>query len=386
MSTGSPRILVTSASVGAGHLRAAQALELALKELAPGAHIENVDVLTLTGPVFRRLYAKAYLDLVNRAPHLLGYIYDLTDKARKPAKSGDRLRALAQKLNLQKIVDLLDAARWDLVVNAHFLPAEIIATRARRRRRVPHQVTVVTDFDAHAFWVNQPCERYFVATEEAALGLAHWGVPRDTIEVTGIPVHPVFGREKPVAECLAKHGLSGACPVVLVLAGGFGVGPIESLFRAVLDVEQPLQVVVVAGKNESLRARLSRIDVPERHSAKVMGFTTEIDELMRAADVVVTKPGGLTTSEVLACGAVMAIANPIPGQESRNSDFLLEHGAAIKINSAAVLSHKLSLLLGDRERLARLKSAARSLGKPQAAYDIARCALQMATSGSTPRA
>lgn len=381
-----PRILVTSASVGAGHIRAAQAIELALKELAPEAHIENVDVLTLTGPVFRRLYAKAYLDLVNRAPHLLGYIYDLTDKARKPARGGDRLRALAQKLNLQKIIDLLDASRWDLVVNAHFLPAEIIATRARRRRRVPRQVTVVTDFDAHAFWVNQPCERYFVATEEAALALAHWGVPRATIEVTGIPIHPVFAREKPRAECVTKHELSDARPVVLLLAGGFGVGPIESLFRGVLDVERPLQVVVVAGKNESLRTKLARIGVPERHAAKVMGFTTEIDELMRAADIVVTKPGGLTTSEILACGAVMVIANPIPGQESRNSDFLLEHGAAIKVNSAAVLSRKLSLLLADQERLARLKAAARSLGKPRAAYEIASRVLQTATSGSGTRA
>jgi processive 1,2-diacylglycerol beta-glucosyltransferase len=108
-----------------------------------------------------------------------------------------------------------------------------------------------------------------------------------------------------------------------------------------------------------------------------MGFTDKMDELMAAADVVVSKPGGLTTSEVLARGAAMAIVNPIPGQETRNSDFLLEHGAAIKINNAATLPYKLGQLLADPKRLQTLKRNARRLGKPQAAFDVAKLALSM---------
>ena len=115
---------------------------------------------------------------------------------------------------------------------------------------------------------------------------------------------------------------------MLQLAGGFGVGPIEKLFTSICSIEQPLDVVVVSGRNEKLKKQLDAADVPARHRAKVMGFTDKMDELMAAADVVVTKPGGLTSSEVLARGAAMAIVNPIPGQESRNSDYLLEHGAA----------------------------------------------------------
>src|SRR5262249_57222547 len=133
--------------------------------------------------------------------------------------------------------------------------------------------------------------------------------------------------------------------------------------------------VVVAGRNEAVRAELAGLAVPPRHRARVLGFTTQIDELMAVADLVVTKPGGLTSSEALASGAAMVIVNPIPGQEARNSDFLLEHGAAIKVNNTATLTHKLTELLHHPERLAQLKATAKSLGRPQAAFDVARRAL-----------
>jgi processive 1,2-diacylglycerol beta-glucosyltransferase len=196
--------------------------------------------------------------------------------------------------------------------------------------------------------------------------------------VTGIPIHPVFAEPKDRGECLDRHGLAADRPVVLQLAGGFGVGPIEQLYRGILSIDVPLQVVVVAGKNAKAKEQLEAVEVPRRHRAKVMGFTTEIDELMAAADVVVSKPGGLTTSEVLARGAAMLIVNPIPGQESRNSDFLLENGAAIKANNAATLPMKLARLLGDKSRLDALKASARRLGKPRAAFDAAGVALELA--------
>src|SRR5688572_19815861 len=120
------KILVLSASVGAGHLRAAQAVELALRQLAPGAEVRNVDVLTLTNAAFRKVYGEAYLDLVNKAPHVLGFFYDLLDRPRKPRSKRDRFRLAVQKVNLGKFCDLVECERWDAVVNTHFLPPEII--------------------------------------------------------------------------------------------------------------------------------------------------------------------------------------------------------------------------------------------------------------------
>ncbi len=380
----SPRILILTASVGAGHIRAAEALELALQQLSPSAHIRNVDLMTCATAAFRRVYSKWYLDLVSKAPHLLGYFYDLTDKAPSAKSPRDKFRLMVERANLTKLTPILEDDRgWDIVVNTHFLPAEIIA-RLRRKKKwitstrtgkpVP-QFTVVTDFDAHGLWANDPTDHYFVATEEAAISLGRWSVARETVSITGIPIHPVFAESKLAQDCRARHGLSTDRPVVLLLAGGFGVGPIEQLFEAALKVEKPVHLAVVCGKNESLKKTLAKFAVPPPHMATVIGFTREMDELMAAADIVVSKPGGLTTSEILARGCAMAIVNPIPGQESRNSDYLLENGAAIKVNSAAVLPHKLNTLLARPAKLAALRANAKSLGHPTAAFEVARAVL-----------
>src|SRR5262249_14522112 len=133
----------------------------------------------------------------------------------------------------------------------------------------------------------------------------------------------------------------------------------------------------ITGRNEELRKQLQKAPVPARHKAKVLGFTKEIDEFMAVADVVVSKPGGLTTSEVLARGAAMVIVNPIPGQESRNSDFLLENGAAIKANSAAVLSHKVTALLAEPKRLEQIRANVRRVARPRAAFDVVAKSLEL---------
>jgi processive 1,2-diacylglycerol beta-glucosyltransferase len=368
-----PRILVLSASVGAGHLRAAEAVELALRQTVPDAHVRNIDVLELTNALFRRVYGKFYLDLVNKAPHVLGYFYDLLDQ---PAPSGsDRLRLYLQKLNLRAFMKLLRSEPWDLVINTHFLPAEIIASLRRKGEITMPQVTATTDFETHRLWVHQPCERFFTATAEGALYLQSMGIPAADTVATGIPIHPVFSTPKDRAACLKKHGLAEDRPVILHLSGGFGVGPVAKLLEAILQTPTPLQVVSIAGRNEPLKKQLERIKPPSQHKVKVMGFTKEIDELMQAADLVVTKPGGLTTSEVLARGAVMVIVNPIPGQESRNSDFLLESGAAIKVNNLATLPHKLDTLLRDKPRLASLRANVQRIARPRAAFDIVEQAL-----------
>jgi processive 1,2-diacylglycerol beta-glucosyltransferase len=372
------RILVLSASVGAGHLRAAEAVELALRELDPSAEVQNLDVLDFTNAAFRQLYGRAYLDLVNKAPHVLGYFYDLLDRQPSPQRKSDRLRLLMEKLNLRKFLRLLRTEPWDVIVNTHFLPAEMIAAlRGQGQIGAPH-LTVTTDFETHRLWINQPCDHYFTATEEGAANLQHWGVPAADVTVSGIPVHPAFSQPKDRAECRRRLQLAGGRPVILQLAGGFGVGPIERLCRGILEVETPLELVVVAGRNEELKARLEQIGPPPRHLLHVSGFTTQMDEFMAAADLVVSKPGGLTTSEALARGTPMAVVNPIPGQESRNSDYLLENGAAIKINNVATLSYKLGQLLATPGRLAALAANAQRLGRPQAAFDVARAALQAA--------
>src|SRR5262249_52942906 len=150
-----PRVLILSASVGAGHLRAAEAVEAALRETVPDATVRNLDVLEMTNRVFQRFYGRFYLDLVNKAPHVLGYFYDLPDRPSKSGRHrGDRFRLMVEKMNLKKFTRFLLAEPWDLVINTHFLPAEIIASLRKAERTDVPQVTVTTDFETHRLWVN----------------------------------------------------------------------------------------------------------------------------------------------------------------------------------------------------------------------------------------
>lgn len=373
----SKNILILSASVGAGHLRAAEAIELALRLLYPKLNVKNIDVLTLANKAFRRLYGQAYFDFVNHAPYLVGYIYDLLDQPPAKKARADRFRIALEKLSMHPFITLLESEPWDVVINTHFLPAEIIASLRRSGKlSIPH-MTVTTDFETHRLWVHSPCEHYFTATAEGAAYLRYWDVRSTDITVTGIPIHPIFSQKKERDYCLASQGLKGKNPLILLLSGGFGVGPIEKLYRSLLDIAMQLEIVVVTGKNEELMERLNHIEPPSRHFVKILGFTTQIDELMAVADIIITKPGGLTSSEILAKGAAMAIVNPIPGQESRNSDFLLENGAAIKINTISTMPYKLTELLNAQAKLAMLKSNAFNLSRPKAAFDIAHAAVDM---------
>jgi processive 1,2-diacylglycerol beta-glucosyltransferase len=368
----SPRVLVLSASVGTGHMRAAEAIALALRQVAPGARVRTADVLSLATPPFRFCYAQMYLELIRHAPALLGYIYDRIDQ---PVRMGSRrlywLRVWLEKTQLRPFLDLLASEPWDLVINTFFLPAEIIASLRRRGHFTAPQTMVVTDFETHRNWVTQPCDHYFTATEEAALYLQYFGVPRAATTVTGIPIHPTFAEPLDRQACLEGLGLRGDRPVVLLLAGGHGAGPIEAPYRALLDVEVPLQIVVVTGHNEKARSALQAIAPPRRHRSTVLGYTDRMHEWLAVSDLVVTKPGGLTVSEALARGVGLVLINPIPGQEERNSDFLLEQGAAVKANHLPTLAYKVTDLLRHPRRLEQLKANARRLGRPRAAFEIA---------------
>jgi processive 1,2-diacylglycerol beta-glucosyltransferase len=369
--SGEPRrVLILSASAGAGHMRAAEAVLAACQERWPKAEARHVDVLTLTPGPFRRLYGKGYLDFVNKAPELVGMLYDRTNRPPK-SPAADRLRLLAERLNTRPLLTLLREFDPDVVCHTHFLPAEIVAHQKRKGRvRAPHAV-VVTDFDVHRFWLCKGVARYFVAREENRVHLEALAEPSSTVRVTGIPIHPAFGRVPDAAALRRKHALDPGRPLLLVLCGGFGVGPVESLVESLIAAVKNAQLVVVAGRNEALRQGLERVarrgDVP----ARVLGFTTEMHEWMAVADLAVTKPGGLTTSEALALGLPIVVANAIPGQETRNASMLFEAGAAISGENPLTVGYRVAQLLLSPERLRAMREAARSLGRPHAAAEIA---------------
>lgn len=372
-------ILILSAAVGMGHMRAGEAIELAFGQLYPEIHVRHVDVLALATPAMRRCYGGGYLDCVNKAPAILRYVYNLMDKP-KDANARtwwDTVRVSLEEIGLGRLLRLLHEKRWDLIINTHFLPGEIVADQLRKNRIAVPQVMVTTDFETHHFWITEPCDLYFTATEEGALYLQKQGIPPERTSVVGIPIHPAFSEPRERAHCRSRFGLGNDRPVIVQASGGFGVGGFIDCYRGLLQVEEPLQLVAVTGRNVELKKRLERIATPARHRAKILGYTTRMHELLRAADLLLSKPGGLTTSEALACGTPLAIVNPVPGQEERNSDLLLENGAAVKVNHLQTMPRKLTTLLRNPDRLETLRANAQLLGRPRAAFDIAQRSLAL---------
>jgi processive 1,2-diacylglycerol beta-glucosyltransferase len=373
-----PRVLLLSASSGAGHVRAAQALEKAFRARGD-CDVEHVDVIEYVSKLFRRIYDQTYISMVRRAPEMMGMLYDRTDQPWRHA----RRRLALDRLNAQPMIRMLKRVQPDLCIATHFLPAEIIAWLIAKKRLSTRNAIVVTDYDVHAMWLCRTVDRYYVAMEESAEYLAQIGVPREKIRITGIPLDPACA--VPVQrDAVRKHlNLDADTPILLIAAGGYGIGPVEQLVEDLLRLGKPWQIVAIAGKAEKVRKRLEENSrragtLPSgAPRLNAVGFTSEMDQYMAAADLLVGKAGGLTTSEALARALPMVLIEPIPGQEERNADHLLEAGAAIRCNNLPAAAWKIAKLLDDAARMARMKNAARTMGRPNAAADIADDALKL---------
>jgi processive 1,2-diacylglycerol beta-glucosyltransferase len=366
MAAGGPEeggVLVLSAAAGAGHVRAAEALVSAFA--ARGIAAKHVEVLKYASGLFKRIYSDLYIELVNRQPAILGLVYDALDRPWMYTKR----RLALDRLNTRPLVKLLAEERPRLAVCTHFLPAEILLHLRRKKILDIPVAVVITDFDLHAMWLYRGVDWYFVACEETKVHMAALGVPPETIYVTGIPIDPAFSTPRRKEETRRELGLRPDLATVLVSAGGFGMGPVESLAGMLQEVRHPIQVAAVCGKNEALKRRLEGLPAPA-HPVRVVGFTKEMERWMAASDLLVGKAGGLTSSEALASGLVMVIVNPIPGQEERNSDHLLEEGVAVRCNNLPALAHKIDALLSDGERFDRMRRAVRRLARPNAAAEV----------------
>lgn len=367
---GSPlRVLILSASAGSGHLRAAAALESACKARPEIGEVVNVDALTYTNKLFRQFYSRFYLQLIRNAPTLIGWFFDNLDE---PWKT-ERMRLMLSRLNTRALVRMIRQFRPDVAVCTHFLPAEILSHQLDRGSVETRHAIVVTDLDVHAMWLSRHFHQYFVAIDESKVHLQMTGLPADRITVSGIPIDPIFGEAKDRLALCRAHRVDPARPLLLVSLGAMAKGAGVEVLRALSYLRTPAQIVFVCGAHEELRDRLqaeaSLLKNPAL-SFRILGYTRQMDEWLRMAALLVGKPGGLTLSEAMACGTPMVIYQPIPGQEERNSDQLLEAGAAVKCNHATTLAFKIDQVLNDAKRLADMGCAAKRLGRPRAAQTI----------------
>ena len=370
------QLLILSVSAGNGHVRAAQALCATAEAQMPPCSAIHIDAMAHVASGFRKVYTDWYVQLVNRAPEVWSYLHQKADSTPHSATS-QRLRRGIERVSAGPLLREIRRIRPQAIVCTHFLPAELLM-RERAKGRIDCPVWLqVTDYDLHNMWLVPDMQGYLAATEEVAFRMRARGLPADRIHVTGIPVMPVFSR--PDAPALARDanavrlGLDPARTVVLMASGGGGMGNLPAMVARVLTLDGPgsdFQVIAVAGRNVAAYEALQALALRHPGRLVAVGFTDEMEKLMAAADLVVTKPGGLTISECLALGKPMLLVSPIPGQEEHNAGFLMEEGAAWLAYDTIGLEYKLAALMAAPAKLARMAQKSRALGKPDAARNV----------------
>lgn len=363
------KVLLLSVSAGAGHMRAAEAIRA--HSLDPHYQVvaTHLDVMNFMTAGFRKLYTDFYIKLVNKAPTLWGYLYQASHEA-QPDSTMEKMRRALERLNARALLKEIANFKPDAIICTHFLPAEMLS-RLLKKERLHCPVWVqVTDFDLHRMWVHERMTGYFAANEEVAFRMRAQGIAADTIHVTGIPIMPSFASQLDRVECAREFGLDPARMTIMLMGGGAGLGSLDTIATRLLALDSDFQLIVLAGKNLPALAELQRLATRYPGRLLPQGFTGRVERLMACADLVVTKPGGLTTSECLTMGLPMIVNSPIPGQEERNADYLLEQGVALKAFDDVTLEYRIRYLLAHPEKLADMRAKATVLGRADAARQV----------------
>jgi len=354
---------------GAGHRRAAEALYRMTSQVFPEADVKIIDTLDYATPVFRKTYPQTYLTMVNRVPWLWGLMYHLTD-VRLVDRVSRYFRRITNGYHCKSFEELVLKEKPDLVITTHFLPNEIISNLKKKDRIRPVLVTCITDYYPHAMWVDSGVDLYITPDSLLTPYLNRLGVSSEKIRPFGIPIDPVFTQELDRADIRNRLGLLPDRFTVLIASGGFGVGPVEEMVDEVLKIRQPCQLLVVCGNNPQLQAAVSRRVEGTAHHVRVYGFVDNMHELMEVADIMITKSGGLTTTEAMAKHLPMIVLYPIPGQELSNCRFVVGQGAGWQVKNPQEARERIETLLEQPEQLRTVKENAKRLGRPQAVRDI----------------
>lgn len=358
------KVWVLTVTAGAGHLRAAQALVKAYHKLYPHIDVSLINVLEYTNRFFQKAYPSAYFHAVDKLPEFYGWLYR-TSNNRLIYRLISYPRSIYNRFNAMDFIKYLQKGKPELIICTHFLPAQVISALRRRGIRTPYTACIITDFGLHTFWIYKNLDLYIVPSEESRILLNKQGV--DKVEVLGIPIDPVFAESKSKRELAERFGLDKDVFTVLVLCGGFGVGPIEKIVRRLQDVNRPIQIIVVAGKNPVLKYNLSKSKLKKR--TKILGFIDNMDEVMTISDLLISKPGGLTVSECMSKTLPMIIVNPTPGQEYWNTIFLLKNGIAFYIEEGDDIVSKVEGIVDNWQKFGEIKNKIEKYATPYSAIE-----------------
>ena len=365
------KVIVFYASYGGGHLSAARSIKEYIENNHPEIEAELIDCVKYINKTLEVVTTKAYSEMAKKAPQTWGHIY-------KGADSGpiSKISYTSNKVMAIKLKKLLQEKNPDLVICTHPFASQMCSYLKRKGKTNVKIATVLTDFAIHNQWVigHEYTEYFFVSHLGMKEDLIEQGVEADKIYATGIPLSNKFLLEYDKNEILEQFGLTPNKKTVLFFAGGeLGLGKSHTLdiFKSFLKNET-IQIVAIAGKNPKMKERFSNfvIEMGKESSVKVLEYTDKVAQLMSISDLVVTKPGGLTTTESLASGLPIVVINPIPGQEEENAEFLEENKVAIWIKKGDDVEQLLNDLFSNPDKMQEMKVRARLMAKKNSTRDI----------------
>ena len=368
-------ILIMSVTAGFGHMATASAIKAALEER--GAKAEIVDTLKYISPLLEKTVADGYLFSTKHLPRVYRRAYDILDKKNKDTSSTDVFQNI---IIPEKFVSMIENSKPDLIICTHIFSAQIINMLKTKGRLRVRAIGVITDYTIHPMWQNVEHIDYIItASELLTLQAIKKGIPKERIVPLGIPANPKFNKSIPKTEARDKLGLDPDRPTILIMSGSMGFGRMAKTLETLEKLNLGVQIMTVCGTDKRQYNSLSKKNYGEH--IKLYAFVDNIDEMMDAADFIITKPGGLTVTESLIKGLPMIMYNPIPGQEERNVDFLLNNGLALKASKHLPLDEAIFYLLERPERIELLRESIRLLAKPNAAADIADFTIKLGGEG-----
>lgn len=360
------KVLILSISAGGGHIRAAEAVKSYTLMNCPNAHIKIIDTFKYINPVLDKVVIGSYLNSIKLSPSIFGKLYKFSER-------DDNLISFTNKVNEiigYRILSLIRNYKPDIIYSTHPFSNQMLSVlKAKYNLEIP-AISILTDYAAHSFWIHPNIDAYVVSNDDMKEEMIHRGVPESIIYPIGIPVNPGFLNHSDRVSTLYGLGLDPSVPTVLLMGGSLGIGKITSIYEELANLDTTVQIVVITGKNKKLYSEITRLNKFTKNPTFIIGFTKEVNKYMQAADIIVTKPGGLTITEALISHLPLIIFSPIPGPELENSDFLVRHHLAHYIDESSEIVPLLNYLLNNGEALTELKENTYKFARPDAGNEI----------------
>ncbi|PIR43051.1 hypothetical protein COV24_04710 [candidate division WWE3 bacterium CG10_big_fil_rev_8_21_14_0_10_32_10] len=318
------KILIISVSTGSGHVRAANSILKTAREKHPHLHIDHIDMMDYVSKTMRKTIVESYNLMVKQLPELWSFFYKKTD-GHKFSTHVRRLSKLFNRVNTGHFFEYIKNYKPDYIIVTHFLPIYAISQMKKKYGITVPISIVITDYHNHDLQIAPNISRYFVASKKMLQKLNLQGVPKKNIIVSGIPIDPVFYKPKSISRLKKIYNAPKNITNILVLSGGQGFADTNKIITTLFKSKNKLNIIAIAGNNIKLQQQLQRLKPPKKIDLKVIGWTDKIDDYMRISDIVITKPGGLTTTECIILKKPIIAISPIPGQEEYNAEYILEN-------------------------------------------------------------